>query len=363
MTTTQENVRLWSVTTGTANATTDGLIASSDSQSPDTVDNNIRSIMTSVKRQADDQGGWIVAGGTATALTATTASGITTAMLVNGLRLCVRTASASTGAATIAVDAATVTNIKRADGAAIAAGDWVSGAILELVYSSTATAFIAENIGNVAINGLTTDSTPDLAADYVATYDASATGHKKVLLSKMSGMHLLTSGSASGATLDIVLTSYTAYRGIKIFLSSLRPATDAVALWCRFSTDGGSSYDATGYDWGYMYLGSDDPAGSIPATTSTNVGSSTLIYLSSTNIGNGAAEGYNGEITLLNQTATAAWSRITHQGYYISSAATPKGGLIYGGGAKETAQDTDAIRFLFSSGNITSGNYAVYGLV
>ncbi len=146
MTTTQENVRLWSVTTGTANATTDGLIASSDAQSPDTVDNNIRSIMTSVKRQADDQGGWIVAGGTATALTATTASGITTAMLVNGLRLCVRTASAATGAATIAVDAATATTIKKQGGGAIAAGDWASGDILDLVYSSTATAFIAANI-------------------------------------------------------------------------------------------------------------------------------------------------------------------------------------------------------------------------
>ncbi len=147
MTTTNENVRLWSVTTGTANASTDGSIASSDSQSPDTVDNNIRSIMTSVKRQADDQGGWIVAGGTATALTVTTASGITTAMLANGLRLCVRTASAATGAATIAVDAATVTDIKKRGGAAILAGDWASGDILDLVYSSTATAFIVMGIG------------------------------------------------------------------------------------------------------------------------------------------------------------------------------------------------------------------------
>ncbi len=146
MTTTNENVRLWSVTTGTANAAVDASISSSDSQSPDTVDNNIRSIMTAVKRQADDQGGWIVAGGTATALTATTASGITTAMLANGLRLCVRTASASTGAATIAVDAAAATSIKKQGGAAIAAGDWASGDILDLVYSSTASAFLAANI-------------------------------------------------------------------------------------------------------------------------------------------------------------------------------------------------------------------------
>jgi uncharacterized lipoprotein YehR (DUF1307 family) len=36
------------------------------------------------------------------------------------------------------------------------------------------------------INSLTTDGSPDLGADYVATYDASAAGHKKVLLSALS---------------------------------------------------------------------------------------------------------------------------------------------------------------------------------
>ncbi len=359
MTTTTENVRLWSVTTGTANAAVDAGIASSDAQSPDTVDNNIRSIMTAKKRESDDQGGWIVATGTATALIAATASGITTAMLTNGLRLCVRTASASTGAATIAVDAATVTNIKRGDGAAIGAGDWVSGAILELVYSSTASAFIAENIGNVAINGLTADATPDPAADYVATYDASAAAHKKVLLSNLSGASLLTSGSASGATLDIVLTSYTAYRGLRFVLSGFRPATDGAGLMLRFSTDGGSTYAATGYNW--VRVGADDSTSSGNATFAAN-GNDTSIVIAGAEIGNGATEGYNGEITLLNQTSTAFWSRVTHTGYLITSDATPSGKFITGGGAKETAQDTDAVRFLFSTGNITAGNYAVYGM-
>jgi uncharacterized lipoprotein YehR (DUF1307 family) len=37
------------------------------------------------------------------------------------------------------------------------------------------------------INSLTTDATPDAAADFVATYDTSATTHKKVLLTSLSG--------------------------------------------------------------------------------------------------------------------------------------------------------------------------------
>jgi hypothetical protein len=34
-----------------------------------------------------------------------------------------------------------------------------------------------------------------------------------------------------------------------------------------------------------------------------------------------------------------------------------------GTGTRETAQDTDAMRVLFESGNIASGNWALYGLL
>lgn len=40
---------------------------------------------------------------------------------------------------------------------------------------------------NLDVNGLTADATPDGAADYIVTYDASATGHKKVLLDNLPG--------------------------------------------------------------------------------------------------------------------------------------------------------------------------------
>jgi len=40
---------------------------------------------------------------------------------------------------------------------------------------------------NLDITGLTADASPDGAADYVVTYDASATAHKKVLLDNLPG--------------------------------------------------------------------------------------------------------------------------------------------------------------------------------
>jgi hypothetical protein len=49
---------------------------------------------------------------------------------------------------------------------------------------------ITVNADDVALNisGLTEDTAPDAAADFVATYDTSATTHKKVKLSKLGGV-------------------------------------------------------------------------------------------------------------------------------------------------------------------------------
>ena len=174
------------------------------------------------------------------------------------------------------------------------------------------------------------------------------------------GFALLTSGTMSNqATLDIPLTSYTAYRGIIIKLVAL-PATDAVELYCRFSTDGGSTYIATGYNYSAIYVNE------AIAANGTGNGSANQIQLSinaaNTHIGNAATEGWMGSIEMLSQTSAGFWSRVNFQGYYITDAATPTGVAFIGGGAQETAQDTDAIRFLFSAGNIASGSYTVYGM-
>jgi hypothetical protein len=174
------------------------------------------------------------------------------------------------------------------------------------------------------------------------------------------GTRLLAQGSvSSAATLDIVLTGYTAYRGIKIFLTGFRPATDAVTLGMRVSTDGGSTYDtaATGYE-GHGNLtraGTNFPFGSL--------GTDRIPMAFGGTCGNGAAEGGTWEITMTGQTKTALWPRMHFIGSYISSDATPLCNCVSGGGSRDTAQDTDAVRFLFSSGDIAAGDYAVYGLI
>lgn len=171
------------------------------------------------------------------------------------------------------------------------------------------------------------------------------------------GLVLLTSGTVSAAaTLDIVLTSYTGFRGIVVKLSGFLPVTDGVSLWIRFSSDGGSSFDATGYN--YAATACSDSAGGFVA----NSGSAAQIVAGFT-VGNASTEGINGTFEILNQTSSAFWSRIMYQTYLIDNAGTPTANAYAGGGSREAAQDTDALRFLFGSGNIAAGNYAVYGLL
>lgn len=66
-------------------------------------------------------------------------------------------------------------------------------------------ATVAAAAGNL-ISGLTDDTTPDLAADYVATYDASGTTGKKVLTGRL-GAGVLTAEQATTSGTSIDFTS------------------------------------------------------------------------------------------------------------------------------------------------------------
>lgn len=323
---TTETVRAWA-TTNAGNAAVDAAIASSDAQSPDTIDNNIRSIMVAVRKQMNDIGGSLAAGGTANALTVTTGQVLESGQITDGLRILLKaTADNANATVTFAPDGLTAAGVKRADGSALAVGSIKSGMYLDLVYNSAASEWRCANIAPAA--GV---SAP--------------------------GLVFLTSGTVSAAaTLDIVLTAYTQYRGLKFVLGGFVPASDATFLLMRFSSDGGGSYDAGANNYGFELYSGGVGASSLSTSIALNAVSGTLI-------GNASTEGMNVEITMLNHTSAALYTRVTWSGAFMTSAATAALASVTGAGARLTAQDTDAVRFLFAVGNISAGNYAVYGLV
>jgi hypothetical protein len=173
---------------------------------------------------------------------------------------------------------------------------------------------------------------------------------------------LLTSGSVSAqAALGIPLTAYTAYRGIIIELINFIPATDDVDFRCRLSSNGGSSYDSGASDYRYA----NSTVFSSNVVQNQGSGGAAFIQLcggsaGTAHIGNGAAEGLSCQVTITGQASAAAKTKVRAFGEYYG--AGDFSSIFKGGGHRNTAQDTDAIQFFFSSGNITSGSYAVYGL-
>lgn len=211
------------------------------------------------------------------------------------------------------------------------------------------------------VNSLTQDTAPDVAADYGPTYDASAAANKKVLLRQMGGLVYLTGGTVSNAaTLDIVLTSYTAYRALKLVLHSFVPATDDVELWLRFSTDGGSSYDASGYNHAVLGLFDDGTVQNRPSASAAQIliagGSSAALAVS-----NVAGEGGADSVVTIFGRTTARYTGCTFLSRLVAASGTATFSYVQvGQGAREAAQDTDAIRVLFESGNIASGAWSLY---
>lgn len=210
-------------------------------------------------------------------------------------------------------------------------------------------------VDKTAITNRSADATPDPSADYVMTYDASATALKKVLLENVGGWVKISSQTASSsATIDFTTLS-TLYRDFRIVLSHVIPATDTADFWIRTSTDGGSTYDSGGTDYEHTRDAFHTGGTSV---ISGSAGDTKIVLLGS--LGNNTREEISGEIRLHDPQAALGGAITWQICGKISS------GAFYnctGAGLRDAAANVDAIRFMMSTGNISSGTFTLYGLV
>lgn len=236
----------------------------------------------------------------------------------------------------------------------------------KLNLGGTAEVFIDAAKEDLDVNDFTEDTSPDGTADFHWMHDASASLKKKVKptnVSRTGGFQLLTSGSVSSAAqLDVVLTNFTGYRAILFVLTNFLPANDDVELRMRTSTDGGSSFasGASDYAW-QVAINTAGVGGAFQGDGADSFISLVGIPSAGNGVGNASAEGINSEILLWKPTNTAQHGRVSFQSTWGNTTTAHIG--CTGSGVRGAAQDTDAVRFLFESGNISSGDYAVYGLI
>jgi hypothetical protein len=167
---------------------------------------------------------------------------------------------------------------------------------------------------------------------------------------------------SAAATYDFTGFTAGSYENYEFWLQNLIPATDAVHLWARTSTDA-TNYDsgASDYDW----------MGSTAATSSTykwkhyNLASSEIALTgdeasAANKVGStGTESGISGVVRLFGPHATSFTH--VHAQLFAHSANADPSDITYGG-YRLSAADVDGFRIMFSSGSIESGTITAYGL-
>lgn len=169
-------------------------------------------------------------------------------------------------------------------------------------------------------------------------------------------IQLSTSTAATSAALDFANVFTTNFDAYVIRGDKLKPATDGAQPYFRTSTNSGVAYDAAGTDYSYA-VNTCDSAGT-PAG-SGSAGAAQVILGSGSGVGNATSEWFSFEM-LIYKPSDAAFCAFNWFGLSWTIATVLQ--TVQGSGARIAAADVDSCRFLFSSGNITSGTITVYGV-
>lgn len=171
-----------------------------------------------------------------------------------------------------------------------------------------------------------------------------------------SGLNKLTSGTVTTAvsTVDIVMTAYTAYKD-KLVIFKFNPSSDNAVLSARLSTDGGSTYLSAGNYW-YSAVRVDATNG-VGANSSNSATSFVFTNSGTSNISN---RGIGGTFQLFDMNNSAYLPMVEFKIQSISPVTTILE-MASGSGFYNNAQITNAMRFIFSAGNISAGSWELYG--
>jgi hypothetical protein len=163
----------------------------------------------------------------------------------------------------------------------------------------------------------------------------------------VGGLILLSTATANNvATIDF--TGINAdYDHYQVHIINARPVTDSVTFYMRTSSDNGASYDD----------GANDYRNTIPSQADA-----AQIRFNTNGIGNDGANeaGLSGIITVYNPAQTTLWKEMMFQ--YVMTNSVANAETATGYGRRNAATAISAFRFFFSTGNIASGIFKLYGI-
>jgi hypothetical protein len=219
----------------------------------------------------------------------------------------------------------------------------------KIVSSSNGNIDIEPNgTGNVLLGNFTLDAdqTVNSATDnYVFKYDNS-TGLISLEAPGAEWTEVTSTTASSDASIEF--TSLTAYSEYKFQFEAMDPVTDGVFFRATVSVDNGTSYLSTGYGYSYSSTVGETPQ------------EGTFWTLHAASQGNAAEELY-GFMILSRNTEGSEYPAYTGGIMHEGTASGDEGNTIAGINTAASTSDVDAIKFMYSSGNINSGTIRVFG--
>lgn len=158
----------------------------------------------------------------------------------------------------------------------------------------------------------------------------------------------LQTGNLTGATVDIVLTSFIAlgYTNFRLTMENAQPATDNTALWLRVSNNAGSSFATVSYK---SLMNTTD--GVTQATSNSAVS-----FLLSAIVGNQSGE--DAQIEAFIRAGSTVAFVTSNAGRINGTPAALSDGQI----GTLVISNVDAIRLMPASGNWNAGSYKLWGI-
>jgi hypothetical protein len=173
---------------------------------------------------------------------------------------------------------------------------------------------------NLDVDSLSEDTAPDVNADFVPTYDASATAHKKVKLSKVGGVTVLADSELGSAQASFDLTSISgSFKHLQLILRARGDNASATSLiQVRLNNDSGSNYQ-----WEIHY-GNNTTAAAARSVGNTVFNMHNMPCASATASYFGAAD-----ILFVDYTDTTAYKQAFYRWGYLSATTTAEVGAAY----------------------------------
>jgi len=232
-------------------------------------------------------------------------------------------------------------------------GVTATAAEINLIDGGTArgTTAVADGDGFLTNDGGTMRMTK---VDTLATYMGTKIG---------GGMEFISSSGAISNAASVAFTGFDAskYDHYTFFLQYVIPATDGgVLLLAQSSTDNGSNYATTSGD--YHSAGTTNTAGfTVAGFSGYGVGSDTNEFGVSGNFMLYAP--HNSSTYTMGNCSNITYNSSDGAGYITAMAWGGPSSLQTTGSARIAAEDVDALRFIFTSGNIESGEITMFGIV